>query len=206
MNDVPQRPGVTLRPGITLYLIRHGETDWNRDARYQGQCDIALNDTGLAQARRHGDVLKTIGPPVLGCHFVASPLSRSQQTMRIIRSALGLDEGAFAIEPLIAELSYGHWEGQLASEVLKTDPEGVAAKSADPFRWRPRGGESYADLEQRVARWLAGLTRDTLAVAHGGVSRVIRGTLLSIPERDVPFLEAPQDRMLRFRDGDMSWL
>jgi broad specificity phosphatase PhoE len=197
---------VSLRPGLTLYLIRHGETDWNREARYQGQRDIPLNETGRAQARRHGDVLRSLLPSIADFDFVASPLHRAVETMRLIRSSLGLDPNAFRTEPEIAELSYGHWEGELAAELPAKDPEGVAGKAADPFGWCPHGGESYQHLEARVSRWLGDLAGDTVAVSHGGVSRVARGALLGIDRGVVPFLEVPQDKILKFEDGKMHWI
>lgn len=197
---------VSLKPGITLYLIRHGETDWNRESRYQGQRDIPLNETGLAQARRHGEVLKEILPSVVGFDFVSSPLQRAVETMRLTRSALGLDPNDFRIAPEISELSYGHWEGELAAELPAKDPSGVAGKASDPYGWRPRGGESYGDLEQRVADWLARLETDTVAVSHGGVSRVARGALLGIDRDIVPFLEVPQDKILKLSGGEMQWI
>jgi probable phosphoglycerate mutase len=195
-----------LKPGITLYLIRHGETDWNRDSRYQGQRDIAMNETGRAQARRHGNVLKSLMPGLGGFDFVSSPLARAIETMEIIRTELGLDAGSIRIDPAIIELSYGHWEGQLAAELPKNDPKGYAGKAADPFAWRPIGGESYADLQERVATWLAGLDRDTIAVTHGGVSRVARGALFGIAPDQVPFLDVPQDKILKLANGAMDWL
>ncbi|MBS0249727.1 MAG: histidine phosphatase family protein [Proteobacteria bacterium] len=197
---------VSLKPGLTLYLIRHGETDWNREARYQGQRDIPLNDTGRAQARRHGSLLKTLMPSIAEFDFVASPLQRAIETMRLIREALGLDPNVFRIEPDIAELSYGHWEGELAGELPLKDPEGVAAKAADPYGWRPRHGESYHDLEVRVSKWLGTLNQNTVAVGHGGVSRVARGALLGIDRGRVPFLEVPQDKILKLADAKMRWL
>lgn len=196
----------SLKPGLTLYLIRHGETDWNREARYQGQRDIPLNDTGRAQARRHGGVLKALMPSIAEFDFVASPLQRAIETMRLIRETLGLDPNGFRIAPDIAELSYGHWEGELAGELTLKDPEGVAAKAADPYGWRPRGGESYRDLEVRVSKWLAALTQNTVAVGHGGVSRVARGALLGIDRGRVPFLEVPQDKILELNGTKMRWL
>lgn len=195
-----------LSAGLTLYLIRHDETEWNRDARYQGQQDIPMNDTGRAQARRHGEVLKTLLPEIAVFDFICSPLSRAVETMQIVRGALGQPEDGFRKEPLIAELNYGHWEGTLASDVARTDFESVAAKRADPFHWRPQGGESYADLKTRVCRWLRTLERDTVAVTHGGVSRVARGALFGVPEALVPFLEVPQDKILKLNDRAMSWL
>ncbi|MFT3731568.1 MAG: histidine phosphatase family protein [Hyphomicrobium sp.] len=197
---------VSLKPGILLYLIRHGETDWNRESRYQGQRDIPLNAVGREQARRHGEILKQFMPAITAFDFVASPLQRAQETMRLVRGAIGLDPDGFRIAPEIAELSYGYWEGELAAELPLKDPEGVAGKASDPYGWRPRDGESYQDLEQRVSGWLATLSSDTIAVSHGGVSRVARGALLGIDRSVVPFLEVPQDRILALSDRRQQWL
>jgi probable phosphoglycerate mutase len=123
-----------------------------------------------------------------------------------LRLSLGLDANAFRVDRSIIELSYGHWEGELASELPEKDPAGVAGKASDPFGWRPIGGESYCDLQKRVAAWLAGLQQDTVAVTHGGVSRVARGALFGLDTDLVPFLDAPQDRVLVVRDGTMDWL
>jgi probable phosphoglycerate mutase len=195
-----------LKPGLTLYLIRHGQTDWNRDSRYQGQCDIPLNDTGRAQARRQGEVLKSRMPGLAAADFVSSPLERAVETMQLIRSVLGLEADSYRMDPAILELSYGHWEGELASELSEKDPTGVAGKASDPFGWQPIGGESYCDLQRRIAAWLDGLERDTVAITHGGVSRVARGALLGIDPDLVPFLDVPQDKILLLRDGVMDWL
>jgi probable phosphoglycerate mutase len=195
-----------LKPGLTLYLIRHGETDWNREARYQGQRDVPLNETGRAQALRHGKVLKPLLPALTNFDFVSSPLCRAVETMRVIRTALGLDADSFRTDTQIIELSYGYWEGQLAAELPKADPRGLSGKMSDPFGWRPKDGESYRDLEERVSVWLRTLEKDTIAVTHGGVSRVARGAILGIDDARVPFLDVPQDKILKLRDATMSWL
>ncbi len=190
------KPTAVLKPGVTLYLIRHGETDWNAEQRYQGQADIPLNDTGRAQAQRNGEILRQLLPNLAAADFVSSPLSRARETMEIMRAALGLAPSTFRTDAELLELHYGHWEGHLATELQASDPEGVAGKAADPFGWRPRGGESYADLMVRTARWLKGITRDTVAVTHGGVSRVARGALFDLDTRLVPTLDVPQDLVL----------
>ena len=195
-----------LRPGITLYFIRHGETDWNREARYQGQRDIPLNETGRAQARTNGQNLKAVSDRIASADFVASTLSRAIDTMTIVRTQLGLASHAFSRDPRLIELNYGHWEGVLASDLPTVDPEGWRAKSNDPFGWRPRGGESYSDLQIRVAEWLASLERDTVAVSHGGVSRVARGAVLGLPSADVPFLPVPQDKIMLLSDEGLTWI
>ena len=199
-------PTAVLNPGVTLYLIRHGETDWNAEQRYQGQADIPLNDTGRAQAQRNGEILKSYLPQLEAADFVSSPLSRARETMEIMRAALGLAPSTFRIDAELMELHYGHWEGHLATELPTRDPEGVAGKAADPFGWRPRGGESYADLMIRTSRWLNSITRDTVAVTHGGVTRVARGALLDIDTRLVPMLDVPQDKILVMRGSEMHWL
>ena len=195
-----------LRPGVSLYLIRHGQTDWNKAARYQGQTDIALNDTGRAQAHRNGLILRQLLPDIARADFVSSPLSRAVETTEIVLKSLGIEGVSYRLEPELKELHYGHWEGHLASDLTTTDADGVAAKARDPYGWRPTGGESYRDLNDRIAKWLKTVERDTVAITHGGVSRVARGAVLGIDTETVPVLDVPQDRVLLLRDGAMLWL
>lgn len=196
-----------LAQGITLYFVRHGETDWNATRRYQGQADIPINDKGRAQAHRNGEALRALLPDIARADFIASPLQRTLETMRILRTALGLSPDEFRTDPRLVELHYGHWQGQLQSDLPRLDPEGVAARLADPFNWRPQGGENYADLSARLVAWLASVTRDSVVVSHGGVSRAMRCLLVDgISEADVPALEVPQDRVLVIANGAMHWL
>ena len=73
-----------LKPGVTLYFVRHGETDWNRAQRYQGQRDIPLNATGREQAVGNGRVLaQALGQEAAALDYVSSPLVRARETMEL---------------------------------------------------------------------------------------------------------------------------
>lgn len=196
-----------MRDTPTIYFIRHGETDWNAARRYQGQADIPLNDIGREQARRNGQALRALLPGIAEAKYFASPLGRTLETMRIVRAQLGLDPDGFTIDARLIELNYGHWEGQLLSDLPRTDPQGLAARASDPFHWRPEGGENYADLTQRLTSWLAELAEPCVVVSHGGVSRALRGLLVeAIRPEDISQLDVPQDRILRLSGGELDWL
>jgi broad specificity phosphatase PhoE len=195
-----------LRAGTPLYFIRHGETDWNAERRYQGQTDIPLNERGRGQAARNGRVLRTLLARPEGYDFVASPLSRAFETMEIVRRELGLPRNGFRTDPRLMEFNAGHWEGQVWFDLPETDPEGFAARQADPWGWVPRGGESYEMLSARVAPWLAEIERPTIVASHGGVSRVLRGLVLGLPTAETPHLDVPQDKVMLVRDGKLDWL
>jgi broad specificity phosphatase PhoE len=196
-----------LKPGITLYFIRHGETDWNAVQRYQGQTDIPLNAKGRGQAARNGEVLgRHLGGRAASIDYVASPLSRASDTMRIARGVIGLDPEAFRRDDRLKEQNYGHWEGQLWSELPHTDPEGFAARARDKWGWQPRDGESYALLTDRIAGWLRDVESDCVVASHGAVSRALRGLVLDIPRDQITELAVPQDRIMVLRDGTLTWL
>lgn len=191
---------------FTLYIVRHGETDWNAERRYQGQADIPLNAKGRLQARRNGEALGALMPAIADADFVSSPLGRARETMNILRTALGLAPDLFRLDGRLKELNYGHWEGKLQSELPTLDPQGLAMRAADPYRWRPEGGESYADLMIRSLDWLKDVTRDTVVVAHGGTLRTLSAHLLGLDPARVPDLDAPQDCVLVLRAGAAEWL
>ena len=196
-----------LAPGVTLYFVRHGETDWNVAQRYQGQRDIPLNARGRAQAERNGRVLaERLGAEVPSLDYVASPLLRARETMEILRRQLQLPAEGYRTDVRLSEIHYGHWEGQLWAELPHTDPEGFTGRAADIWGWQPKGGESYSMLSQRVAGWLAEIARDTVVASHGGVSRVLRGLALQLQGAEIPHLEVPQDKVLVVSAGSIRWL
>lgn len=195
-----------MHPDVTIYFIRHGETDWNAQSRYQGQADIPLNDKGRAQAQRNGERLRQLLPEIAEVDFIASPLGRARETMEIVRTALGLEPKAFRLEDRIKEAHYGDWQGTLLADLPKIDANGLEARTRDPFHWRPPGGESYEDLTARAVPWLRDVSRDAVVVSHGGVSRVLRGHILGLDVMKVPLLDVPQDRVLILRRSGIDWL
>ena len=160
-----------------FYFIRHGETDWNAERRLQGQLDIPLNDLGRQQAAHCGHIL---GDLIAARHktapdfaFISSPLSRARETMEILRSSLRLPRAGYAIDPRLAELSFGRWEGLTYKEVRALDRSVLAVRERDKWNFAPPEGESYADLLVRLRNWKAEQTSDAIVAAHGGVARVL---------------------------------
>src|SRR5262245_39191812 len=196
-----------LRAGVTLYFVRHGETDWNRAQRYQGRRDIPINATGRGQARSNGlRLAASLGERAAALDYVSSPLRRASETMEILRTALGLEARAYCTDERLLEINYGSWEGQLWQEIAEWDAEGFRARQADIWNWRPTGGESYSMLADRVGGWLQGIAHDTVVVAHGGVSRALRALVLRLNPGEAMRLEVPQDRILVVASGTVRWL
>ena len=196
-----------LRAGVTIYFVRHGETDWNLAQRYQGQRDIPLNATGRAQAARNGRALASaLGHNAGMLDYVASPLVRARETMEIMRREIGLAPDGYRTDDRLREIDYGHWEGELWNELPVKDPQGFAAREADKWGWQPRGGESYRALSERVAGWLGEIERDVVVVAHGGVMRVLRGLSGGLAPTEIFRLDVPQDKVLVIEAGRTRWL
>lgn len=192
------------------YFIRHGQTDWNAEGRFQGQRDIPLNDIGRAQADANGASLRLLlGESLESFDFVASPLKRTRETMILVRHAAGLlPADQFSMEKAIIELSFGEWEGKTEEELRSGYPQQMKERKADKWHYMPPGedAESYETLSWRIAAWLERLERPTVCVTHGGVIRAlfkISGTLA--PEKAAR-QDVPQDRILKFTGNKAEWL
>jgi probable phosphoglycerate mutase len=182
---------------VPLIFVRHGETDWNRELRFQGQKDVELNALGRRQAARNGRALSGILRSG-AWRFVASPLGRSLETMRILLAAAGQPTRDFASDPALLEANYGDWEGRTLAEIGECHPDAARAREADKWFYVPPAGESYAMVSERVALWLRTLDVPTLVVAHGGVLRALLYHLAGLPAHDAPHLAVPQDRAILF--------
>ena len=164
-------------PAPTIYYIRHGETGWNAEGRFQGSKDIPLNELGRTQAVAAGEILGRLlardGHDASALPFVSSPLGRARMTMELARGALNLPVADYSIDDRLREIGYGQWEGSTLAEAQATDPELFAARVAAKWTVAAPGGERYSDVEQRMGAWYAELAGDTVAVAHGGTARAL---------------------------------
>jgi broad specificity phosphatase PhoE len=195
-------------PGPVLYYIRHGETDWNVEGRLQGRRDIRLNATGRQQALACGDILRDLIARDAGTgmpsHFVSSPLMRARETMELMRVALGLDRHLYGVDPLLAEIAFGEWEGLTLREVRARQPAALAARERDKWRFVPPGGESYEQVSERMRDWHAGITEDTVVVAHGGTARALMVVLGVVSPPAAPAIPINQGVVYRLGDGVMA--
>ena len=189
-----------------LYVIRHGQTGWNAEARLQGQRDIPLNDTGRAQARKNGKTLLRLLKQPQDFDFVASPLIRAGETMELIRGELGLAKTGFRDDERLKEVDFGDWEGRTRAWLLAETPELLKKREADGWNFCPPNGESYARMSTRVAAWLNDVQKDTVMVAHGGVLRILQVLVAGAPPRAAPELPAPQDQVMQIIKNRIEWI
>lgn len=187
----------------TIYFIRHGETDWNKQGLIQGSIETELNAHGIEQAKAVAEALAQKREELFGFQFVVSPQKRAQQTMGFIASALGISMASVKPEPRVRELGFGVWENHPFWE-LKDSPIYPADAEAR-YDWRPEGGESYADGVARVDDWLSTVTQPTLVVAHGAVGRCLMGYVAGLAPAALVTLKTPQGCYCRLQNGQIDW-
>ncbi len=148
-----------------LALIRHATTGWNAQGRIQGRADVPLDPSGRAAAAGWR-------PPCLddGAELVSSPLTRARETFH----CMGVDR--FSVETRLTEMDWGRWEGRRLADLRDELGQAMAANEARGLDFRPDGGESPRDVQDRVRPWLADLAdRDlpVVAMTHKGVIRAV---------------------------------
>jgi broad specificity phosphatase PhoE len=188
---------------VLIYMIRHGQTDWNAEERLQGQQDITLNDLGRSQATRNGETLLARIGSAASYDFVSSPLSRTRETMERLRTAMGLDPTQYRTDERLVELSFGDWEGHTLEEVASVAPDRLQARIEQKWSFIPPGSsaESYEILSWRVGAWLRSLNGPTICVTHGGVIRSVFRLVGNVSEDEAATMTIPQDKILRIDPG-----
>ncbi|MFZ1681135.1 MAG: histidine phosphatase family protein [Rhizobiaceae bacterium] len=196
-----------MPPQPPLYVIRHGQTDWNAEFRLQGQADVPINALGRDQAFGNGRRLARLIGQAEAFRFIASPMGRTRETMEIVRGAMGLDPDDYVTDARLVEVHFGDWQGRTFAEIDRDTPGAIAERDRDKWNFVPPGAaaESYAMLMARVLPVFEELHGPTVVVAHGGIIRsLFRRNGLS--EYKAATLTIPQDRLLRVSGDRLEWL
>jgi len=169
----------------TWYLVRHGETEWNRMGRMQGHLGVPLSAKGRRQAAQVGKRLHSVEFSAAYC----SDLPRAAETARIIADGRDLE---VTPDSDLREFSYGEWEGLTLEEVETRYPGALAERieTGGNLGWSAPGGEGAIDAIQRVRRFSTrasaslGTRENVLVVAHGGSLRALAVCLLDLADSD----------------------
>lgn len=163
---------------MKLILVRHGETAWNLERRYQGQLDIPLNSKGEWQARQAARALagRSID------HLFSSDLRRARDTAQVIA---GICKRPLTTDPRLREIGFGSWEGLSLEQIMERDGDAYRRWRENPIAHAPTGGETLAVTQRRVLPLLeeiAGIGAQTIViVSHGGTLRILLTHLLQLP-------------------------
>jgi probable phosphoglycerate mutase len=160
-----------------LLLVRHGETDWNRERRFQGHADPPLNDAGREQAHELAETLAGQGIDAI----YTSDLQRARETAEILAARFGSE--VVALREL-REIDVGDWQGLTWPEIEERHPAGAARWHRDGHGWD--GGETYDQLRERIVAVLRGIAerhpgQRVLVVGHGGTVRATRAFVDGVP-------------------------
>ena len=162
-----------------LWLIRHGQTDWNLEGRFIGQTDLPMNPTGFAQ-------VEELAAGLDGRCFSAvysSDLLRARQTAGILSRRLSLP---VHYDPRLREISQGDWEGEVFEKITERYPQVITALQTDPLHARPPGGETLAELDARLRAALDDIAAShpnerVLVVSHGLALAVVLAHVRGLP-------------------------
>jgi broad specificity phosphatase PhoE len=191
---------------VTILLVRHGETEWNRARRHQGRFDSPLTPRGMAQARAVGWLLASL-PEARAAPIVASPQGRARRTAEIIAEELG-HIAPLTVDDRLREHSVGAWDGLTYSEIEARSPGIFDGEGSHQWYFRPADSEPYEALAARLGAWFSEQDEAsvTIVVAHGLVSRVLRGLYAGLPRAAALLLPVPQDRIFRLSGGIVETL
>lgn len=162
-----------------VFVLRHGQTQWNLAGRHQGRLDSPLTALGRSQATDQGCILLRATAGRQDLQAASSPQGRALATATIALDPLDIVPTQ---DERLCEISFGEWEGMTALDIEHHSPELAEQVGRDMFHWHMKspGGEDFDQIYQRAQSFLETLDGPTIIVTHGILSRVLRGIWLGL--------------------------
>ena len=182
-----------------IFLVRHGQTVWNVEGRFQGALDSPLTVAGIAQVEAIGRRLAELladAPPIA---MRVSPLGRTRQTAALLGGFHPYSETSF--DPHLREVTLGEWEGLTLEEMDAGWPARFDGTTQADWYFSAPGGETYDAAVARARGWIDEAESRVVAVSHGLFSRLIRGAYLGLPREEALGLPVPQDVIWHLHHG-----
>jgi len=187
----------------TIILIRHGQTEWNVEGRYQGQLNSNLTLLGQEQARESALKIKKNIKLREPFSFFSSPLGRARETTSIICNELGIDLNSVVFDENIKEINYGIFEGKTKVSCQTEHATAFNARESDKWFYQLEGGgESYETVSKRLYQWLESIKNESVVVvvAHEMINRALRGICMNYSHDRTLNLRQPNNMVLKLEN------
>lgn len=191
-----------------LFILRHGQTEFNAQRRLQGHCNSPLTAQGEAQALAYGNTLKSLAGQLNIAELndfaiVSSPLGRAMQTATIVAGALGREPGAVSADDRVKEAGLGEWEHGHIPDIHAANP-GLADKPG--WYLDGPGAEPLESIQARLHDWLKDPATPSrvIVVSHGVTGVVLRALLLGLDNQAMWAQDKPQDAFYYFSQGTLK--
>jgi len=192
--------------GQTIYLFRHGETEFNLQGRYQGELDSPLTEAGIQQVQQNARMLKSIIGNSQDWKIVSSPLGRAMQSAAIICETIGYDVQNVQQDKRLAEVAVGQWAGLTTSEIESNWPKRFHKEDIYNWYFHAPNGETYEAVTSRISDWLEEIQREpkVIAISHGLTGRILRGLYAGLRKEDALKLAVSQDMFFKLSNNTIT--
>ncbi|MEB2298584.1 phosphoglycerate mutase family protein [Lysinibacillus xylanilyticus] len=189
-----------------IYILRHGETEFNTQGRYQGELDSPLTELGVRQVQQNALMLKSLIENPNEWKIVSSPLGRAMQSTEIICETIGYDLKNVEKDERLTEVAVGHWAGLTTKEIESSWPN--LFHNTDVYNWyfNAPNGEAYDSVVNRLSDWLEDIqhVQKVIAISHGLTGRILRGIYADLKKEDALKLEVSQDVFFKLADNTIT--
>ncbi|SFR48211.1 histidine phosphatase family protein [Litoreibacter janthinus] len=179
-----------------LYILRHGETEWNVSGRMQGRLHSPLTEKGIAQAHTQQRILANVD--LSAARIISSPQIRALHTALEIFGDAGHEINT---DPSLREIDVGKWQGRMRAELSISGDPRMTVDGPLAFYEQAEGGEGFPALRQRCEAFLGALAGPAVLVTHGITSRMLRVVALNLPNEAMEDLPGGQGVVFHLKDG-----